>query len=51
MASSIWRRSESTAPGRWLGQAASTTTVTADPDPSVCGRPLTVCATVTAVAR
>ncbi|MFE3636600.1 Ig-like domain repeat protein, partial [Streptomyces sp. NPDC059168] len=33
-----------------VNQAASTTTVTVDPNPSVCGQPVTVCATVTAVA-
>ncbi|MFB0633613.1 Ig-like domain repeat protein, partial [Streptomyces sp. AB3(2024)] len=31
-------------------QAASTTTVSVDPNPSVCGETVTVCATVTAVA-
>ncbi|MET9394323.1 Ig-like domain repeat protein, partial [Streptomyces sp. NPDC006624] len=33
-----------------VDQAASTTTVTVDPTPSVCGQTVTVCATVTAVA-
>ncbi len=33
-----------------VNQAASTTTVTIDPNPSVCGESVTVCATVTAVA-
>ncbi|MFE7753376.1 Ig-like domain repeat protein, partial [Streptomyces sp. NPDC057428] len=32
-----------------VGQAASTTAVTVDPGVSVCGQPITVCATVTAV--
>ncbi|MFE1252181.1 Ig-like domain repeat protein, partial [Streptomyces sp. NPDC058766] len=33
-----------------VDQAASSTTVTVDPSPSVCGQSVTVCATVTAVA-
>ncbi|MFD6994470.1 beta strand repeat-containing protein, partial [Streptomyces sp. NPDC059943] len=33
-----------------VNQAASTTAVSVDPDPSVCGETVTVCATVTAVA-
>ncbi|MEV6619129.1 Ig-like domain repeat protein [Streptomyces sp. NPDC051051] len=33
-----------------VNQAASTTSVSVDADPSVCGEPVTVCATVTAVA-
>ncbi|MFD5415697.1 Ig-like domain repeat protein, partial [Streptomyces nojiriensis] len=33
-----------------VNQAASTTTVSVDPNPSVCGETVTVCATVTAVA-
>ncbi|MFJ4318414.1 Ig-like domain-containing protein, partial [Streptomyces lavendulae] len=33
-----------------VNQAASTTTVSVDPNPSVCGQTVTVCATVTAVA-
>ncbi|WP_461025413.1 Ig-like domain repeat protein, partial [Streptomyces heilongjiangensis] len=33
-----------------VNQADSTTTVTVDPNPSVCGQAVTVCATVTAVA-
>ncbi|MFE7753365.1 Ig-like domain repeat protein, partial [Streptomyces sp. NPDC057428] len=33
-----------------VNQAASTTAVTVDPNPSVCGQPVTVCATVTPVA-
>ncbi|MFD5899709.1 Ig-like domain-containing protein, partial [Streptomyces sp. NPDC060366] len=32
-----------------VNQAASTTTVSVNPDPSVCGQTVTVCATVTAV--
>ncbi|MEV6619083.1 Ig-like domain-containing protein, partial [Streptomyces sp. NPDC051051] len=33
-----------------VGQAGSTTSVSVDPVPSVCGEPVTVCATVTVVA-
>ncbi|MFH8636269.1 Ig-like domain-containing protein, partial [Streptomyces goshikiensis] len=33
-----------------VNQAASTVSVTVEPDPSVCGEAVTVCATVTAVA-
>ncbi|MFD4134567.1 beta strand repeat-containing protein [Streptomyces goshikiensis] len=33
-----------------VNQAASTTTVSVNPNPSVCGQPVTVCATITAVA-
>ncbi|MFD9153408.1 Ig-like domain repeat protein, partial [Streptomyces goshikiensis] len=33
-----------------VNQASSTVSVSVDPNPSVCGQPVTVCATVTAVA-
>ncbi|MFB0633614.1 Ig-like domain repeat protein, partial [Streptomyces sp. AB3(2024)] len=33
-----------------VNQASSTVSVTVDPNPSVCGQTVTVCATVTAVA-